>query len=128
MTNTPLSTSFIKEMERVLLAEKERFTKERSSVAHKDPAEAGAFKARFPNYGDDEEENAMEVADYAANLSIEQSLTKLLRDIDAALARIKDGTYGICKYCHNPIEEKRLSIRPTSSSCVECKKAITQEA
>lgn len=127
MTNTPLSTTFIKEMEQVLLAEKERLTKEQSGVARKDPSQEGAFKARFPNYGDDEEENAMEVADYEANLSIEQSLEKLLRDVDAALARIKDGSYGICKYCHNPIEEKRLSIRPTSSSCVECKKAITQE-
>ncbi len=114
-------------MEQILLSERERLTQERSSVTKTNPGEQGGFRARFPNYGDDEEENAMEVADYAANLSIEQGLEKLLRDVNGALARIKDGTYGICKYCKKPIEEKRLTIRPTSSSCVGCKKAITQE-
>lgn len=114
-------------MEQILLSERDRLTQERSSVSKKNPGQEGGFQARFPNYGNDDADSAMEVADYEANLSIEQSLEKLLRDIESSLSRIKDGSYGICKYCHKPIEEKRLTIRPTSSSCVECKKAITQE-
>lgn len=114
-------------METVLLAEKARLSEEQSGVATKNPGLAGGFKAQFPDYGDDEEDSVQEVADYEANLSIEQGLEKLLRDVDSALKRVQDGTYGICKYCQKPIEEKRLRIRPTSSSCVECKKAITQE-
>jgi hypothetical protein len=65
MTN-PLSPTFIKEMEKTLLAEQARLTEEQSSVAKKNPGEEGGFRARFPNYGDDEEDNAMEVADYEA--------------------------------------------------------------
>ncbi len=122
-----LSPTFLKEIEQTLLAERARLTEEQNGVAKKNPGEEGGFRARFPNYGDDEEDNALEVADYEANLSIGQGLEKLLRDVDGALARIKEGTYGTCKYCQKPIEEKRLAIRPTSSSCVGCKKAITQE-
>ncbi|MFA5022441.1 MAG: hypothetical protein WC508_05165 [Patescibacteria group bacterium] len=33
----------------------------------------------------------------------------------------------MCKYCGQVIEEKRLMIRPTSSSCVACKKKLQGE-
>ncbi len=56
-----------------------------------------------------------------------KTLRKQRRDINKALARIKDGTYGMCKYCEDPISIKRLQVRPTSNSCVECKKMLTNE-
>lgn len=87
----------------------------------------GKTSQKFPEYGDDEEENANEIADYEASLSIEKDLGKTLRDINSALERIEVGSYGICKYCQKPIDHKRLMARPTSSSCIECKKTITQE-
>jgi RNA polymerase-binding transcription factor DksA len=83
---------------------------------------------QFPEYGSDEEENAAEVADYETNLSIDAGLKKSYRDVLSALKRMEEGTYGLCKYCGKLIPEERLRARPTSSSCVTCKKAITQEA
>jgi DnaK suppressor protein len=50
-----------------------------------------------------------------------------MRDIIESESRLAKGTYGICKYCNTPIDEQRLRARPTSSSCVACKKALTQE-
>jgi DnaK suppressor protein len=50
-----------------------------------------------------------------------------LNDTIKALKAIESGKYGICKYCGKPIDEKRLIARPTSSSCIECKKTLTQE-
>lgn len=82
----------------------------------------------FPDYGETEEDNAQEVADYEANLSIKDDLLNTVRDVAEALSRLEKGTYGICKYCKKPIDEKRLLARPTSSACVECKKTIVQEA
>jgi RNA polymerase-binding protein DksA len=40
--------------------------------------------------------------------------------IDAALIRIKDGTYGICAVCGKDIPEKRLEALPYVTTCVNC--------
>jgi RNA polymerase-binding protein DksA len=119
---------FIEEIKNTLLQEKARIENELSSIGQKDESEGGKFNVHFPNYGDEEEDSAVEVADYEANLSIGNRIEKLLRDIETSLERIEKGTYGICKYCQKPIDQKRLIARPTSSSCIECKKTITLEA
>lgn len=43
-----------------------------------------------------------------------------LRQIDAALARIEDGTYGDCVKCGDPISEKRLEALPATPFCKNC--------
>lgn len=107
------------------MEDKARLESELAKFAKKGSTEETG--STFPNYGDTEEDNAHEVADYEANLSIESDLEKSFRDVKSALKKIEINEYGICKYCHKPIEEKRLLARPTSSACIECKKAIIQE-
>ena len=84
------------------------------------------FNADFPDYGNTQsiEDNASEVSDYATNLSLEKELEDNLHDVDKALKRIADGTYGQCKHCGQEIEPGRLEIRPESTSCVACKKSL----
>ena len=41
-----------------------------------------------------------------------------LADIDAALARVAAGTYGLCEVCGKPIPDGRLEARPTARTCV----------
>ncbi len=124
----PFSDDFLAMIQQSLLKEKEQLERDLAKFAKPNPhAVEEDFDSTFPDYGDKEDENAAEVADYAANLSIEQDFEKILRDVNDALDRMKKGTYGICKYCKKPIQEKRLLARPTSSACVECKKAIIQE-
>jgi DnaK suppressor protein len=43
-----------------------------------------------------------------------------VRDIDAALARMDEGNYGICITCGEEIPAGRLEIRPLSVQCVNC--------
>ena len=43
-----------------------------------------------------------------------------LQDINAALSRLDDGTYGTCERCHQPIPIERLEVLPTSRSCTPC--------
>lgn len=45
---------------------------------------------------------------------------KELRSIDAALARIADGTFGICGKCGNDISEARLELLPATPLCKDC--------
>ncbi len=46
---------------------------------------------------------------------------KALREIDLALKRIEDGTYGLCESCDIEISQARLKVFPTASLCIECK-------
>jgi RNA polymerase-binding transcription factor len=43
-----------------------------------------------------------------------------LAEIDAALARLADGSYGICQACGRPISAQRLAARPAARTCVGC--------
>src|SRR5690606_37027560 len=43
-----------------------------------------------------------------------------VEEVDAALARLDAGTYGVCASCGRPIAEGRLEARPTALTCVAC--------
>jgi DnaK suppressor protein len=46
----------------------------------------------------------------------------VLVDIDAALKRIDDGTYGTCVGCGSEIPLGRLEAHPTAALCIDCKR------
>ncbi len=52
--------------------------------------------------------------------------TETLKEIDAALQRIEDGTYGVCQATHKMIGKARLRVKPWARYCVAYKRA--QEA
>ncbi|MFH1226000.1 MAG: TraR/DksA family transcriptional regulator [bacterium] len=104
-----------------LLSEKKKLETGLESFTYKNKEVKGDYTAKFPKFGDSQEDNIAEVAMFSDNLSLEQNLEKALRDVGRALQQIEAGDYGICKYCHQPIDEKRLLARPASSACVACK-------
>jgi len=50
-----------------------------------------------------------------------------LREIDAALKRIDDGTYGICQEGPHPIGKNRLKVIPWARLCIDCQRKAEQE-
>ena len=48
----------------------------------------------------------------------------LLDEINEALDKISDGSYGVCTNCHNKIEKERLEIIPETTLCSSCAKEI----
>lgn len=58
----------------------------------------------------------------ALNLASRQS--QLIEEIDEALGRIEDGTYGQCPRCGKPLDEERLKAMPTAKYHPECQAAI----
>ncbi len=50
----------------------------------------------------------------------EDRLKKDLQEIEAALKKIKKGTYGICERCKKPIDAKRLEVKPQALYCMSC--------
>lgn len=110
------------------MAKKEDLEQELKAIADQSPKNKAEYDATFPDLGDKTDENAAEVAEYSANLTLENTLEKVLEDVNEAIGRLDKGVYGICKYCNKPIAEKRLIARPVSSACIDCKKKLTLEA
>jgi DnaK suppressor protein len=54
-------------------------------------------------------------------LRIRDRERKLVAKIEEAIARIEDGTYGICEDCGEEIGLKRLEARPVTTLCIDCK-------
>ena len=52
--------------------------------------------------------------------AIDEEAKQTVHFIDAALARIKDGSYGICAICGEKIPEKRLAALPYVTTCISC--------
>ncbi len=62
------------------------------------------------------------VADGLAELDIAEVRHALaeLAEVDAALTRMRTGTYGECRDCGEPIAPARLAAYPTATRCVAC--------
>jgi DnaK suppressor protein len=67
-------------------------------------------------------DTATETVDREIDYTLEATDGRLLADIDAALARIENGTYGICVNCGAQIAPERLEAVPWATLCIECKR------
>lgn len=76
---------------------------------------------------EDIDESVQNLAEASVKQTVDSNIERQLRDIQKALERIESGIYGICKYCEQDIALGRLKARPTSTSCVSCKKTLTHE-
>jgi len=48
---------------------------------------------------------------------------KYLKQLEMALERIENGSYGVCRVCQKEIDHKRLEAVPTTTICFDCKVA-----
>jgi sigma-B regulation protein RsbU (phosphoserine phosphatase) len=55
-------------------------------------------------------------------------LANLLEEVDSALARIEQGTYGTCAHCDATIEAERLAADPLTTVCLQCLSPAEQRA
>lgn len=105
-----------------LLEEKAKLEKELGQFSQRSEHQRDDFQSTFPDYGDKEDDNAVEVADFSTRLSLEDNLESKLQEVNKALKRIEDGVYGICENCHEEIPEERLKVFPSAALCIKCGK------
>ena len=102
------------------LEEDRRRTRERLADIAGDYA--GIVEASLDSNADDEHDPE------GATIAFERSQVGALLDqarshlveIDAALGRLREGTYGTCEGCGRPIAPGRLEARPTARTCIDC--------
>lgn len=114
-----ISSKLIQENKQKLLLEQQHLEQLLKKVARPNPAVAGDYQATYPDFGDKSDENAIEVAEYEANIAEERDLEEKMRRVTAALERIEQGTYGRCAACGEAIPEQRLRAVPEAETCVE---------
>jgi len=71
--------------------------------------------------GDDQADAGAKTFQREYDLSLTQNARDLLDLSRSALARIDDGTYGVCASCGQPIGKARLQAFPRATLCVKCK-------
>jgi RNA polymerase-binding transcription factor DksA len=67
------------------------------------------------------EEEATESFELEKRLALEQQLRDHLAEVEHALRKLDEGTYGLCDGCGQPIAPDRLEALPQASLCVNCK-------
>ena len=67
-------------------------------------------------------EQGAECSSHDLNLERMDAITREIREIDAALERVRDGSYGVCESCADAIAMERLEAIPYARLCFPCKK------
>jgi DnaK suppressor protein len=109
-----LDKKTLQRLKKILLKEREEIIGEVKQI-HESSKEMG-------------QDGIQDIGDEAANIYNKQVLLSLsenerlrLQEVDEALDRIGNGTYGICEECGGLIGLKRLEVRPIAIYCVPCK-------
>ncbi len=61
------------------------------------------------------------------DLALRDRSQSQLELVDAALARLDDGTFGTCLRCERPIAAERLEALPWAAHCIECQALVDRE-
>ena len=81
-----------------------------------EPPEEGASVGFGKRVGD----GTTEAVERLATTATARSIHRSLEDVDRALARASEGTYGICEQCGSEIPETRMEALPATTRCVGC--------
>jgi len=105
------------------LEDHRRLTGDRVAGLAKRP-ERGAAQGFGKRIGDGTTEAVGRLTEIGVGRSLETTLARTER----ALAKLDEGTYGICDACRKPIERARVEARPDSVLCVRCAAAERRPA
>jgi DnaK suppressor protein len=93
----------------------------RKNILFKLHRDATAPKEKPASGPGDEYDQANDSSDLEMQYGIVQIDAAHLEEVEAALKKIEDGTYGKCERCDSQIPAARLRIMPFASLCVKCK-------
>lgn len=111
-----------KELKRRLEAERDRLrmllgeTMEQALAGSRDDA-----MEQHSGYSTEEADAGTQTFEQELAVGLENHRRGLLREIEDALERFEDGTYGICDNCNEEIEPARLEALPWAKTCLRCR-------
>ncbi|HMQ10393.1 MAG TPA: RNA polymerase-binding protein DksA [Oligoflexia bacterium] len=108
-----LSKKKLEEFRKILLEKKKTLVNEAVETM-------GDLTESQENYADMTDQASAEM-DRNFLLRVRDRERKLIMKINSVIAKIDDGTYGVCDLCGDLISEARLLARPETTQCIECK-------
>jgi len=117
----PLGKRELNEFHRMLQAERERLTEELEAIEEHLPEVEQVSVEASGGYDEDLADVASDTFEREKGFAIENSVQELLEQVEEALERIGQGTYGICEVCGLPIHPDRLRALPYARLCINCK-------
>ena len=101
--------------------EKKALMSELGSLGNRDPKshELEATMETADPSNADMNNTADRAEDFEEKSALIVPLEARLSQVEAALAKIEDGTFGTCRVCGNPIEEERLNANPAAETCMK---------
>ena len=123
-----LDQKTIDELKTALEKERELLISELKTIATPDPNLKDDWNVRHFEWSEDQitseealesDESVNESDEDMKNKALSDHLELRLRDVNNALKRMEDGTYGICEVCKEPIPLERLKANPAADADIE---------
>jgi DnaK suppressor protein len=107
--------------------ERARLERMRSDQHESDESESGSL-GELSHMDQHQADVGTETFEREKDLSILENVEAELADIEHALARLNDGTYGTCEACGRPIDEARLDAMPAARLCLDDQAVAERQA
>ncbi|MBI3996557.1 MAG: TraR/DksA C4-type zinc finger protein [Candidatus Omnitrophica bacterium] len=123
-----LSKDQAKQLRQLLITERAKLAGEIKSIAHDastSPREASGDLSAYTVHMAD---MAADTYERELSMNIVSSEQEILYQIDDALKRLDDGSFGVCQQCTQPITMSRLKAVPYASLCISCQRVKEQKS
>ena len=118
-----LSKEQIKMLRQLLIAERAKLAGEIKSIARDASTSPRDASGDLSAYTVHMADMAADTYDRELSMNLVSSEQEILYQMDDALKRLDDGSYGICQQCNKPITLSRLKAVPYASMCIECQRS-----
>jgi RNA polymerase-binding transcription factor DksA len=113
-------TTDVVQLKQRLEAEHARLLDEKNKVASRAIRRDGENASAESRYDDHIAELGTDAFDRERDLASIASVDEMLGEIEIALRKVEEGTYGVCDACGNPINPARLDALPYAAFCLAC--------
>lgn len=117
MTNTKTDLGKFRNL---LLKERDRLERERRTRT----AEGSEYGSELADYDNHPADAASDTYERTKDYAIEENFRELTDQIEEALRKIEDGTYGECDRCGRQINRERLKAIPYATLCIDCQETL----
>jgi len=120
---SPGGDKFLEAQRKALIEERETYTRQAQTLKAEADALAEDMEPGDVQFDEESGEGDTINVERERDLALSAQALAAVEEIDRALAKIDNGTYGICEQCGEHIPKERLRALPYAALCVRCKSA-----
>ena len=122
-----LSKEQAKQFRQLLITERAKLASEIKSIAQDASTSPRDASGDLSGYTVHMADMAADTFERELSMNIVSSEQEILYQIDDALKRLDEGSFGICQQCSQPVTMSRLKAVPYASLCISCQRVKEQK-